>query len=287
VTEEVYKKYRRSGDFDLVRENVRRIHEMKERLGSPTPTIVWQFLVFRHNEHQIEEAQRQYKEWGADELLIGHAIMPVEPHNEGFEPSTIPHYNMYHPDGFLQRDGQRQMSSGRSCSWLYGVFVLNPNGKVSPCCAVPSQRDDFGDYAPDGFFDVWNSDKFRRARGLFGKWSSRTNEKGGALSAREIAQLADGMSVRATLALAEGELICQKCPIPFLQNYADPIIADVSNRMADSFGQASFREKVQHLFHYLLMGAPNWAAIRQRAAGKCNKYFGSALKLKRKKAGAA
>ena len=279
VTEEVYKKYRRNGDLNLVRENVRRIRDMKERLSSPTPTIVWQFLVFRHNEHEIGEAQRQYKEWGADELSIGTAIMPLEPGHEGFEPSTLPQYNMYHPDNFVQREAQRQISSGRSCSWLYGVFVLNPNGKVSPCCAVPAQRDDFGDYAPDKkFFDVWNNETFRRARGLFGKRSKSSEQKNGNGTPKsEKAHLVDGMGVSATLALTEDELICQKCPIPFLQDYIDPIIVGVTNRMADSFMQDSFSEKVQHLFHYLLMGLPNWPAIRRRGASRLKSYFRSAF----------
>ena len=72
------------------------------------------------------------------DLSIGGAEMPMEPHNVGFEPSTIPQFNIYHPDHPTQRAAEQQITSERSCSWLYGVFVLNPNGKVSPCCAVPS-----------------------------------------------------------------------------------------------------------------------------------------------------
>jgi MoaA/NifB/PqqE/SkfB family radical SAM enzyme len=275
VTEDVYKKYRRNGNLELVRENVRRIKAMKDKLGSPTPKVVWQFLVFRHNEHQIEEAQAQYKDWGADEISIGPAIMPLEPHNEGFEPSTLPQYNMYHPEHHTQREAQRQLNSGRACSWLYGVFVLNPNGKVSPCCAVPSEKHDFGDYSTETkFLDVWNNDKFQRARRLFVEWGKSAGKKNGNGTAkRDEGELVDGMSVRAALTLADDKLICEKCPIPFLQDYTDPVIVEAANQLADSFARDSLSQKVLHLFQYLLMGAPNWQAIRRRGAGKLGSYF--------------
>ncbi|HET9525863.1 MAG TPA: radical SAM protein, partial [Pyrinomonadaceae bacterium] len=52
VTQESYSKYRVRGDLALVRENLMRIQRAKQRLGRATPKVVWQFLVFRHNEHE-------------------------------------------------------------------------------------------------------------------------------------------------------------------------------------------------------------------------------------------
>jgi MoaA/NifB/PqqE/SkfB family radical SAM enzyme len=275
VTEETYVKYRRNGNFNLVRENIRRINAMKEKLGLQTPKIVWQFLVFRHNEHELPQALAEYKEWGADEITVGPAIMPLEPHNEGFEPSTIPEYNMYHADHHVQTEARRQMDSGRACTWLYGVFVLNPNGKVSPCCAVPSEKHDFGDYsAGSKFSEVWNNEKFRQARRLFVPTDKKAAKN--KTRKRKSGELVDGMSVRAALALPEDKIICQKCPIPFMQDYVDPIIIDVTNNMADSFARdSSLGKKALHLFHYLLMGAPNWQAIRRRGVGELSSYFRS------------
>src|SRR5882672_10786461 len=109
TTAETYAKYRRNGNFDLVRENIHRIQAVKQRLGATTPKVVWQFLVFRHNEHQIAQAMAEYKDWGADEISLGPAIMPLEQYNDGFEPSTIPAYNMYHPENMVQIESARQL----------------------------------------------------------------------------------------------------------------------------------------------------------------------------------
>lgn len=272
VTQESYGKYRRNGNLALVRENVERIQRAKQRLGSATPRVVWQFLVFRHNEHEIEQARAVYKEWGADEIVVGGAEMPLEPHSEGFEPSTIPAYNLYHPDHPSQKEAERQMQSDRACSWLYGVFVLNPNGKVSPCCAVPSEKLDFGEYKRGDLFSVWNNESFRRARRMFVTSGKPRREKRAFSAAQKtaISKRLDGMSLRVVNNLSEDKLICHKCPIPFLQNYTDPIIAEVAQGQREAvLHEKSPVGKARHLLNYLLMGGPALYGMgRTRALAK-------------------
>jgi len=270
VTAETYSRYRRNGNFELVRENMRRIRETKDRLGLKTPKVVWQFLVFRHNEHEIEQARALHREWGADEMIIAGAEMPMEPHSEGFEPSTIPEYNIYHPDHPTQREAQRLLASDRACGWLYGVMVLNPNGKVSPCCAVPTEKLDFGEYQKGGkLLDVWNNDKFRRARRLFAPAGKRAPKRLTDAEKQEISQRITGMSMKAALSVnEETQLICHKCPIPSMQNYTGPIITEVINQLnASSAREKSQLKKLPYLLRYWLMGAPEWNGLaRPRAA---------------------
>jgi len=264
VTQESYSRYRKNGKLSLVRENVGRLRAAKQRLGVNTPKLVWQFLVFRHNEHEIEQARAIYKEWGADEFVVGGAEMPMEPHDEGFEPSTIPEFNIYHPDHPFRQSAERQLSGTRSCTWLYGVFVVNPNGKVSPCCAVPSEKYDFGEYHKgDSLFSVWNNESFRRARRMF----SGNNKHSRSLSEQQktaISKRLDGMSLRAIDNLSEDKLICQKCPIPFLQDYIDPVILDAAKKMRESVSEEKdLARKARYLANYLLMGAPDWYGLRR------------------------
>lgn len=260
VTQESYAKYRRNGDFALVRENMLRLQRAKQRLGSVTPKIVWQFLVFRHNEHEIEQARAVHKDWGADEFIVGGAEMPMEPYNEGFEPSTISAYNIYHPDHPAQKEAERQLTSDRACAWLYGVFVLNPNGKVAPCCAVPSEKLDFGEYHKGDFFGVWNNETFRRARRLFTAAPNGSPQQTRQLTEKQKANISkriDGMALRVVDQLSGDKLICHQCPIPFLQNYTDPIIAEVAAAQRDGAAHAtSLTRKARHLMNYLLMGGP-------------------------------
>ncbi len=276
VTEETYKKYRRNGSLALVRENVMRIHKTKERLGSKTPEVIWQFLVFRHNEHEIDTARAEYKLWGADSILIKGAQMPSEEFGDGFEPSTLPQYNLYHPDHPGLEANKAFMKSGRACSWLYGVFVLNPNGKVSPCCAVPAEKHDFSEYSQaGGVFEAWNSSKFRQARQLFTKTSKSAKKELTVKQQLTIRKRLDGMNAGAADSLAEDKLICQKCPIPDLQDYIDPVIGKAAGDMLKGFWyEASPLKKAQCILRYIFMGAPNWQAFGRIGAHKISAYLG-------------
>ena len=42
-----------------------------------TPYICWQFLVMRHNEHEVEAAKKMAEELGVDRITIDHAYLPV------------------------------------------------------------------------------------------------------------------------------------------------------------------------------------------------------------------
>ncbi len=81
------------------------------------------------------------------------------------------------------------------------------------------------------------------------------------------------MAVVATNRVGEDELICEKCPIPHMQNYTDGIIDGVITRTSKSF----LRDKSpRHLLNYLLMGAPVPSrALLGRAMRRMRRRFAS------------
>src|SRR6478672_10504311 len=68
TTQETYKQYRVGGNLDKVLEGAKNIVKWKKELRSKTPFIIFQFLVVKHNEHQIEEIKQLAKEVGVDEV---------------------------------------------------------------------------------------------------------------------------------------------------------------------------------------------------------------------------
>lgn len=266
TSKETYEKYRLNGEFELVRKNMLRIRDAKKRVGTETPHVIWQFLVFRHNEHEIEEAMSSYHDWGADSIKVASAEMPLPPYDKGFEPSTLPQYNMYDTDNALMRESEKQMTGGRPCSWLYGTFVLNPNGKVSPCCGTSSEQNDFGDYESGGFFKIWNSVKFKQARRLFkGNGIGNLNDE----QKREISRRIDGMAMRVNHSLQVNELICHKCPIPFRQDDVTQTILSIAYDVAHTMMHApSMSERARAVMAYALMGVPHWRQLAKDAYGK-------------------
>jgi MoaA/NifB/PqqE/SkfB family radical SAM enzyme len=57
-----YRIYRRGGDFDTVLENVRRINYYKHKYRRKFPHLIWQFVVFGHNEHELPAAKKMAKD---------------------------------------------------------------------------------------------------------------------------------------------------------------------------------------------------------------------------------
>ena len=249
ATEETYQKYRRRGKHALVIENMSRIQAMKKTLNLTTPTITCQFLVARHNEHEMDMMRAKYKEWGADQLAFGAMQMPFEPYNDGFEPSTIPLYNLSDPTHLSHISGKRQLQSKRPCSWLYGTVVMNPNGKVSPCCGVADEKYDFGEYSPSqGFFDVWNSEKYKQARTLFSQawtpfWKKAPSKE---------PEIFDIKGMGTNIERKPDELICQKCPIPYHQYDAVKMIFQIAG---DHIMHFKSKKDMRYFMPLLLLSA--------------------------------
>ena len=237
--------------------------------------VKWQFLVFRHNEHEIDQAKQVYKDWGADSIVFQGPQMPFEPHNDGIELSTIPQYNIRHPSHPYNETTQKHLASGRPCSWPFGIFVLNPNGSVSPCCASPEERHDWGRYDPSqGFFAVWNNPTFRRGRALVAKMSKRHDVSGSQL--QEISNWIDGMGVKAATSLKGSKLICERCPAFFIQDIAVVAIEAEAERLRQALMSAnSWSEIARVLTAYLLMGAPNGSVWKNSIRLKLGQKLGA------------
>lgn len=155
ATQETYQKYRRNGNIDTVFKNMKLLVAAKKRLGSPTPRLHWQFLVFRHNEHEIELAKALAREIGVDGIGFTGPFCSPE-----WVP-TIDEYNNYlpRPDG-----GVSFKNAVQPCTWLWDAVTINADGSVSPCCSVEDKKDDFTDFFGKPFFWMWNSRNFRIAR---------------------------------------------------------------------------------------------------------------------------
>jgi MoaA/NifB/PqqE/SkfB family radical SAM enzyme len=179
-SQHTYQIHRVGGDLELVKRNLERIVRKRDELHLDT-SITFNFLVFSFNEHEIPAA-KQY----CDELGIHFNRRDAFIH----DPTWLPSYRRYErpwvvpepvslPPGFSHRvDGVNIAWSplpdlGESrpprCSWHYGFSAVSAGGKVSPCCAVPDQKNDFGEVAPGAvtFGDVWNNERYRRSRADF------------------------------------------------------------------------------------------------------------------------
>jgi radical SAM protein with 4Fe4S-binding SPASM domain len=157
TTQETYSAYRIGGQLKKVLEGTRNIIKWKKELDSKTPHVIFQFLVVKPNEHQIEEVYRLGKEIGVDEVRLKTA--QVYDHEDGN--ALIPENEKYsrYKKG---KDGKYQINNNLSshCWKLWHACVITWDGLVVPCCFDKDAKHQLGDLKKNSFKEVWQGERY-------------------------------------------------------------------------------------------------------------------------------
>ena len=186
ASKETYEKYRVGGNFSRVIDNISALVNKKRQLGANNPYICWQFLVMKHNEHEVDKAKEMAAELGVDKITIDHAYLPIATREEAMQwlPKN-PKYHRYNlqelEKGWKAQDmherslqSSDEPSTGSSirknfkrrvnCAWLWTQTTINWDLSVSPCCAIFDPSEDFGNLSGASFKEIWNNEKYRASR---------------------------------------------------------------------------------------------------------------------------
>lgn len=166
ATCESYSKYRVGGDFNLVMDNLRLLAAKKRELNAPAD-IVWNFLVFKHNEGEVEQARRAAESIGVSfRVGLMRTSMKDEilkPHKEAISKDKDwipdnPQYSAYDKE----ECAPKKIIKG--CRKPWQEITINWDGKVFPCCAVYGDKYSFGDARNTPVKEIWNNKAFIVAR---------------------------------------------------------------------------------------------------------------------------
>jgi radical SAM protein with 4Fe4S-binding SPASM domain len=163
TTPEVYKMYRKNGNFETVIQGIKNMVMAKVLLKKKTPIIVLQFIVFRFNEHQIDDIKKLSKQLNVDRLSIKTAQVYHFENDTTYIP-TANKYARYKRN----REGIYQIKSklNNMCLRLYESSVITSTGEVLPCCFDKTAGHSFGNIQTNDFKAINNSPNalnFRRA----------------------------------------------------------------------------------------------------------------------------
>jgi len=163
TTQDVYKQYRVGGNIGKVLEGAKNIVKWKKELNSKTPFVFFQFLVVKHNEHQIEDIKRLAKEVGVDEVRFKTAqVYEYETDPNNLIP-TIDKYSRYkkHADGSYTAKNKL----ANRCWKMQHANVITWDGLVVPCCFDKDAMHQLGNLKNQSFKQVWNNDNYKQFRG--------------------------------------------------------------------------------------------------------------------------
>ncbi len=172
--QEAYAKYRVGGKIDRLLANVKAIREERDRRGASTPRLVWQFLVMKQNQHQVDEARARMAEWGFDEIRV--TWMRVNFYKELTVPldqllkedrewvPTLTEYTKYDLEAM-----DSKIERGR-CLQPWYRLVIGWNGKTYPCCNMYDEDLNFGQSEGADLKGLLNNAKFRASRAYLRRW---------------------------------------------------------------------------------------------------------------------
>jgi len=161
TTQETYQQYRVGGKLEKVLEGTKNIVRLKKALNSYTPHVVFQFLVVKPNEHQIEEVKKLAKELGVDEVKFKTA--QIYDYEQGSELiPTIEKYARYKqkPDGTFTIKNKLL----NHCWKMWHSCVITWDGKVVPCCFDKDAAHPLGDLRQNSFSNIWQNEAYQNFR---------------------------------------------------------------------------------------------------------------------------
>ncbi len=201
-SQRAYEQYRVGGQIELVKRNLERLAESVERHRSGT-TIVYQFLVFRWNEGEVEEARKFAEQLGIqfhlqDPIISKEDWLPSYRRSEkpllssedvdalakewtaAGNPSYWKDHERHdywipaHPG--LRWIPQNSPQDDSFCGWHYTATTIEPSGHLTPCCWTTKEGDRLGAIEPGrtSLADVWNGSAYQKTRAEFANPDAKT-----------------------------------------------------------------------------------------------------------------
>lgn len=161
TTQETYEQYRVGGKLEKVIEGTKNVVRWKKELKSSTPHIIFQYLVVKPNEHQLEEVKQMAKDLGVNEVAFKTA--QIYDYEDGSELiPTIEKYSRY-----------KQLSNGKwaiknklvnHCWKMWHSCVITWDGKVVPCCFDKDAHYQLGEMESNSFKSIWKGQAYQQFR---------------------------------------------------------------------------------------------------------------------------
>ncbi len=157
---ETYAKYRVGGNFETVIQALSFLSEARLRLKSKRPLIELQFIVFKHNQSEIDELVAIARKNKIDRIAFKSAQVYSAPQAAEFLPDDE-QFRRYNFSGD-QLTLKSEMPNWCQRLWLNGA--VNWDGTVSPCCFDKDADHILGDLAKSDYREIWTAKKYRNFR---------------------------------------------------------------------------------------------------------------------------
>lgn len=158
ITPASYNMYRVGGDHLRVTNGIRRLAEINKQSGSPLKTEL-QFLLHRHNEHEVREAARFARSVGADFMIKSMQVLDSERAGDWMPADS-------NKSRYRFTEGNWELASAPSagCIRMWTALVVTSDGDVVPCCFDKQARHVMGNINESTLSAIWTSERYASFR---------------------------------------------------------------------------------------------------------------------------
>jgi len=162
TNQESYEKYRIGGNYQQVIEGLARISQAKERLNSKTPLLELQFIIFKHNQDEIDTLVELAKKYKINRLSIKMAMVYTPDQAETYLDEKQKEQLYAIEEGKVKR----KQKVPNWCKRLWLNSTVNWDGTVVPCCFDVDSDFVFANVFEDNtdFRKTWKNRKYMSFR---------------------------------------------------------------------------------------------------------------------------
>lgn len=161
MKQESYEKYRVKGQLEKVIEGTKNLIAAKKELKRTNPHVVFQFLVVKYNENEIDKLHQLAKELGVDEVRLktvqvydfktGNDLLPT---NEKYS-----RYKQLKSGEYVLKNQFKN-----KCWRMWSSCVFTWDGSVVPCCFDKDAQHKMGTVTQTSFDQIWREGIYQSFR---------------------------------------------------------------------------------------------------------------------------
>jgi len=160
VTQETYCQYRVNGYLDNVLTFMKNIIEVKKQTKNYIPKIIWDFLLFKHNEHEIEMVKKMADLYEVNELRIKPIVIRTKDQIN----TLLPIDQRYRRYEDIDTELKMKKKINNRCKAIWKAIAVNWNGEMKVCCKDIDVKTKIGSVTEKSIHEIWKSVSFMNFR---------------------------------------------------------------------------------------------------------------------------
>ena len=159
--QETYQMYRIGGELNKVIEGTKNILKWKKKLKSKTPHVIFQFLVVRPNENEVDDVLKMANNLGVNDVRFktaqvydyenGNVLIPMNEKYSRYKKNANGTYSI-------------KNKLENHCWKMWQSCVITWDGKIVPCCFDKDASHQLGTLKENKFREIWKSKSYNDFR---------------------------------------------------------------------------------------------------------------------------